>query len=113
MLTAGDIYAAGNDKPETMDVIRYTGSPSTRWRSPTAASSRRRTSSSTPRTITDPYLKAVVDLQNSADVARFDASDLMPGAVGSGTLWTEITAWVIGGDTQTFVDNVEASWPAS
>ena len=48
MLTAGDIYTAGNDKPETMDVIRYTGSPSTRWRSPTAASSRRRTSSSTP-----------------------------------------------------------------
>ena len=26
MLTAGDIYAAGNDKPETFDVIRYTGS---------------------------------------------------------------------------------------
>ena len=44
---------------------------------------------------------------------RFDASDLMPGAVGSGTFWTEVTAWVIGGDTQTFVDNVEASWPAS
>jgi len=63
--------------------------------------------------ITDPYLKAVVDLQNSADVARFDASDLMPGAVGSGTLWTEITAWVIGGDTKTFLDNVEASWPTS
>ena len=39
-------------------------------------------------------------------MARFDASDLMPGAVGSGTLWTEITAWVIGGDTETFLDNV-------
>ena len=45
-------------------------------------------------------------------MVRFDASDLMPGAVGAGTLWTEITAWVIGGDTQTFLDNVEASWPA-
>lgn len=63
--------------------------------------------------ITDPYLSAVVALQNSADVARFDASDLMPGAVGAGTLWTEITAWVIGGDTDTFLNNVEASWPTS
>ena len=26
MLGAGDIYAAGTDKPETFDVIRYTGS---------------------------------------------------------------------------------------
>ena len=43
---------------------------------------------------------------------RFDASDLMPGSVGAGTFWTEVTAWVAGGDTQTFVDNVEASWPA-
>ena len=44
---------------------------------------------------------------------RFDGSDMMPGAVGSGTFWTEVTAWVIGGSTDDFVNNVEASWPAS
>ena len=45
---------------------------------------------------------------------RFDGSDLMPGAVGAGTFWTEVTAWVIGGeDTKTMLDNIEASWPAS
>jgi alpha-glucoside transport system substrate-binding protein len=38
----------------------------------------------------------------------------MPGAVGAGTFWTEITSWVIGeSSTQEFVDNVQASWPAS
>ena len=62
--------------------------------------------------IEDPFTKAISELQLGADVFRFDASDLMPGAVGSGSLWQEVTAWVIGGDTQTFVDNVEASWPA-
>jgi len=113
MLTAGDIYAAGNDKPETFDVIRYTGSADY---SLAVANTRKEP---TPNknidinAITDPYLKAVSELQASADVARFDASDLMPGAVGAGTLWTEITAWVVGEDTQTFLDNVEASWPAS
>jgi alpha-glucoside transport system substrate-binding protein len=113
MLTAGDIYAAGTDKPETYDVIRYTGSAEY---SLAVANTRKEP---TPNknidinAITDPYLKAVSELQASADVARFDASDLMPGAVGAGTLWKEITAWVVGEDTQTFLDNVEASWPTS
>ena len=113
MLTAGDIYAAGNDKPATFDVIRYTGSAEY---SLAVANSRVEPSPNINidiNAITDPYLKAVSELQATAEVARFDASDLMPGSVGAGTLWTEITAWVIGGDTQTFVDNVEASWPAS
>jgi alpha-glucoside transport system substrate-binding protein len=113
MLTAGDIYAAGNENPATFDVIRYTGSADY-----SLAVANARLEPSPNKTIdtsliTDPYLKAITELQNSAEVARFDASDLMPGAVGSGTLWTEITAWVVGGDTQTFVDNVEASWPAA
>jgi alpha-glucoside transport system substrate-binding protein len=113
MLTAGDIYAAGSDSPAAMDVIRYTGSAEY---SLAVANSRLEPSPNKNidiDAITDPYLKAVSELQASADVARFDASDLMPGAVGAGSLWTEITAWVIGGDTQTFVDNVENSWPAS
>jgi alpha-glucoside transport system substrate-binding protein len=113
MLTAGDIYAAGTDKPETYDVIRYTGSAEY---SLAVANTRKEP---TPNknidinAITDPYLKAVSELQATAEVARFDASDLMPGSVGAGTLWTEITAWVTGEDTQTFLDNVEASWPAA
>ncbi|HMJ85627.1 MAG TPA: ABC transporter substrate-binding protein [Vicinamibacterales bacterium] len=113
MLTAGDIYAAGTDKPETYDVIRYTGSAEY---SLAVANTRKEP---TPNknidinAITDPYLKAVSELQATAEVARFDASDLMPGAVGAGTLWKEITAWVVGEDTQTFLDNVEASWPTS
>ncbi len=53
------------------------------------------------------------ELQGTGEVFRFDGSDLMPGAVGAGTFWTEVTAWVIGtNDTKTFLDNVEASWPA-
>lgn len=113
MLTAGDIYAAGNENPETFDVIRYTGSAEY---SLAVANTRKEPSPNKNidiNAITDPYLKAVSELQASAEVARFDASDLMPGAVGAGTLWTEITAWVTGEDTQTFLDNVEASWPTS
>ena len=42
----------------------------------------------------------------------FDASDLMPAAVGAGTMWTEFTNWFAGTKTtQQVADSIEASWP--
>jgi alpha-glucoside transport system substrate-binding protein len=111
LLGAGDVYAAGTDKPESFDVVRYTGS--LEYQS-TILAVRGELS---PRldldvsTIEDPVVRQLSELQLSADVFRFDASDLMPGAVGAGTFWTEATAWIVGGSTDDFVDNVEASWP--
>ena len=62
--------------------------------------------------ITDPYLKAVSELQTRPTCSASTRSDLMPGAVGSGTLLDGDDDWVIGGEShETFVDNVEASWP--
>lgn len=53
-------------------------------------------------------------LQNPETVFRFDASDLMPAAVGSGSFWTGITDWVAGTKTTdqllTFVDS---TWPSN
>ena len=51
-------------------------------------------------------------LQNPDAVFRFDGSDLMPGAVGAGSFWKEMTAW-IGEDqsTKDTLDNIESSWP--
>jgi len=43
----------------------------------------------------------------------FDGSDQMPGEVGSGSFWKEMTAWISGQeDPKTAADNIEASWPA-
>ena len=33
---------------------------------------------------------------------------MMPGAVGSGTFWTEATAWIVGGSTDDMLNNIEA-----
>ncbi|TXR56701.1 ABC transporter substrate-binding protein [Quadrisphaera setariae] len=44
----------------------------------------------------------------------FDGSDQMPGEVGSGSFWREMTAWISGSeDEKTALDNIEASWPAT
>ncbi len=49
-----------------------------------------------------------------ADAFRFDGSDLMPGQVGSGSFWTEMTAWVTEQETlDQALKNIDASWPAS
>jgi alpha-glucoside transport system substrate-binding protein len=52
-------------------------------------------------------------LQDPKAVFRFDASDSMPAAVGSGTFWKEMVNWVSGQSTKETLDNIEASWPAS
>jgi alpha-glucoside transport system substrate-binding protein len=43
----------------------------------------------------------------------FDGSDQMPGEVGSGSFWRDMTAWISGQeDAKTALDNIEASWPS-
>jgi alpha-glucoside transport system substrate-binding protein len=51
-------------------------------------------------------------LQDENATIRFDASDLMPGEVGSGSFWTEMTNWIANDKPDDEVlDAIEASWP--
>jgi alpha-glucoside transport system substrate-binding protein len=44
----------------------------------------------------------------------FDGSDQMPGEVGAGTFWKDMTAWISGQeDLDTALKNIDASWPSS
>jgi alpha-glucoside transport system substrate-binding protein len=47
----------------------------------------------------------------AAGTARFDASDLMPPAVGSGSFWTGMNEWMRGADLQSVLDDIQNSWP--
>lgn len=47
----------------------------------------------------------------NADVIRFDGSDLMPGAVGTGTFWTGMVDFVGGAEADTVLSTIESSWP--
>ncbi|HEX5988178.1 MAG TPA: ABC transporter substrate-binding protein [Nocardioides sp.] len=49
-----------------------------------------------------------------ASAFLFDGSDQMPGEVGAGTFWSEMTSWVSGDtDLDTALQNIDDSWPAS
>jgi alpha-glucoside transport system substrate-binding protein len=48
------------------------------------------------------------------DTGRFDASDLMPAEVGSGTFWSGMMDYISNGpdSLQSVLDDIEASWPS-
>lgn len=58
-------------------------------------------------------LKAAIEiLQADTTTFRFDASDLMPGAVGSGTFFKGMVDWVNGTDTDSVLQQIESGWPS-
>jgi alpha-glucoside transport system substrate-binding protein len=110
---AGDIYAMFNDRPEVRAVIQYfTLAESLKtWIEANGAIS--------PHNdvnldwYKDPTLKKIAQILGEATTVRFDASDLMPGAVGAGSFWKEMTSWVSGSITlDTALKEIDASWPA-
>jgi alpha-glucoside transport system substrate-binding protein len=63
-------------------------------------------------------LRESVNILQSATLLKFDASDLMPGNVGSspgaGTFWGEMTNWVANDKSnEDVLDSIEAFWSAS
>jgi len=59
-----------------------------------------------------PFQAAAQKAVSEAKVFGFDASDQMPGAVGSGTEWTGLTAWTTGQKSLNDVlKDIDSSWP--
>ena len=59
-----------------------------------------------------PALRKQGEILSNATTFRFDASDLMPGAIGAGAFWSEMTAFANGQDAKTTGDNIQAAWDA-
>lgn len=51
------------------------------------------------------------DILLGATTFRFDASDLMPGAVGAGTFWTGMVDYAGGKDAAEVAAGIQSSWP--
>jgi alpha-glucoside transport system substrate-binding protein len=112
VLVAGDIYAAFNDRPEVRAVIQYfsTGESVKGWVAAGGAISPHKDSSLD--WYQDPVTKKVAEVIQNATSVRFDGSDLMPGAVGSGSFWKSMTSFVSGSITEdTALKEIDASWP--
>jgi len=113
ILGGGDLAALmnGNDQ-DAIDVMRFLtsdqfGGPWAQaggWLSPHTTFD----TSQYPDEIT----RATAEIVATADVFRYDGSDLMPLAVGGGTFWTGMVEWISGDKTAEQVTaEIEEGWP--
>ncbi len=58
----------------------------------------------------DPTLRGMGEILVNADTFRFDASDLMPGAIGAGAFWTGMIDYVAGQSAERAASGIERSW---
>jgi alpha-glucoside transport system substrate-binding protein len=112
VLVAGDIWAAFSDRPEVMAVMEYftKGEHLKGWIESGGAIAPQKDADLA--WYGDDITRFVAQTIVEADAVRFDASDLMPGAVGSGAEWKEMTSWISGKeDLATALQNIDAAWP--
>jgi len=115
VLGAGTLIAAFSDKPEVQIVQDFMASADF---STIRAAEGSGWVSANKKVPLDTYSSAIDKLsaqilQDPAVTFRFDASDLMPAAVGSGSEWKQLTNWLTGQSTKQTLDNIEATWPKS
>ena len=113
MLGGGDLVGAFTDSDEVKQVIEYiTGKDfGTNGYASQAIFLSPHNDFDTSFYTTE-FQKKAQELLAASTLFGFDASDQMPGEVGSGTEWTELTNWFTGQKTmeQAFQD-IDASWP--
>ncbi len=117
VLVGGEFTAAFADRPEVKAFQTYLSS--VEWadeRAKTCGSGGCVTANkdADPNLLENPVDKLSAEiLTDKTATLRFDGSDLMPGAVGSGTFWKGMTDWIIGKDDKSTLDYIENSWPKS
>jgi len=62
-----------------------------------------------PSIYPDPITARAAAMLATADVFRFDGSDLMPAAIGSGTFWSGVLDYISGIPLDTVLESIEAS----
>ncbi|HRX04480.1 MAG TPA: carbohydrate ABC transporter substrate-binding protein, partial [Anaerolineae bacterium] len=111
-LVAGDVMAATENRPEVRAVMQYfsTGEGVRGWLAAGGALGMQKDVQLD--WYGSPLEADIAALVNNATSVRFDGSDLMPGAVGSGSFWKGMTDYFSGAaDLDTVLAEIDASWP--
>ncbi len=111
-LVGGDIWSMFKDRPETRAVMQWftRGDHLKIWLASGGTIAPQKDSD--PSWYGNEIDRGVAEILANATSVRFDGSDLMPGEVGAGSFWKEMTAWVSGSeDLDTALKNIDASWP--
>ncbi len=113
VLGGGDMALAMSDDDATAQVMEWLADPEI------GNEAAPNSSFISPHTTFDAELyptdltRQMADVAYSSTAFLFDGSDQMPGEVGAGSFWREITAWISGEtDLDTALQNIDESWPS-
>lgn len=110
VLVGGILFGQFHDTPAADALMQYLGTPEahTIWAQQGYITPHKGVSLEAYPT---DLIRSQAKILQDADLIRFDGSDLMPGAVGTGTFWSGMVDYVGGADPDTVLDDIEASWP--
>ncbi|MDX1686744.1 MAG: ABC transporter substrate-binding protein [Candidatus Promineifilaceae bacterium] len=111
VLGGGDIMAMFNDRPEVRAVMRYLTTAESVKRLVEEGGVIASHRDAPFEWYSDPTSLKTAQILYEADAFRFDASDLMPGNVGTGTFRQGIIDWVNGADLDSVLREIDSSWP--
>ncbi|MEM7771746.1 MAG: ABC transporter substrate-binding protein [Cyanobacteria bacterium P01_A01_bin.37] len=111
VLVAGDVFSMFNDTPEARLLMEYltTPEPHEIWAGLGGFISPHKAVGI--EVYPDVVSQAQAEILANASFVRFDGSDMMPGAVGTGAFWTGVVNYVGGTDLDTVLSDIESSWP--
>jgi alpha-glucoside transport system substrate-binding protein len=111
ILVGGDLFGVFNATPEAKALVEYllTPTPHEIWAARGGFLSPHR--QVPPEVYPDELTQRQAEILISADVLRFDASDLMPSTVGTGTFWSGSVDYIAGGDLNRVLNRIQESWP--
>ena len=106
-LGAADMFAVFNNTPEAQALMRYLATAGAQeiWVVQLGKLSANRRVN--PSAYPDDLTREAAQILASAQTFRFDGSDLMPAAVGSGSFWSGILDYVGGEDLDSVLERIE------
>lgn len=107
----GEFVAAFSDSAATQAVLEYMSTPEWADARVELGGNISANLNADPNLAGSEFLKeAMIALQDPNTVVRFDASDLMPATVGSGSFFKGMVNWIDGRDQETVLSDIQAGF---
>ena len=112
---SGNLVTITKDSPAAEAFIQFLQTPISQeiWMAEPNSSFLTAMKTANTKVYSSDALKKLGDILLNATTFRFDGSDLMPGAVGTGTFWTGMVDFVNGKSSKDVAAAIDASWPKS
>jgi alpha-glucoside transport system substrate-binding protein len=107
VLIAGDIVNCFSDRPEVIEFVQFLISTEAQDIWVNALGELSSNKNTDPSLYQNPITREAWNMLAGAKVARYDGSDMMPAAVGTGAFWSGVLDFVSGVPLDTVLETIE------